>query len=118
MRPAPTRPPGALSPSLCSRTLVDDCVCVRLGVAPLWPRPLAGAVWWGRSPRAARGGGLRAGWSSMNGRRPRTQCARLVVHADRDAADLLFVLTRVMGAEHQFAAARQLEQQIRSIAVS
>jgi hypothetical protein len=42
----------------------------------------------------------------MNGLRPRTQFARLVVHADCDAADLLFVPTRVMGAEQQFTAAR------------
>jgi hypothetical protein len=44
----------------------------------------------------------------MNGRRPRTQFARLVVDADCDAADLLFVLTRVMGAEQQLIAAREL----------
>jgi hypothetical protein len=44
----------------------------------------------------------------MNGRRARAQCARLVVHADRDAADLLFVLTGVMGAEQQLAAAGEL----------
>jgi hypothetical protein len=31
------------------------------------------------------------------------------VHADRDAADLLFVLARVMGAEQQFVSARELD---------
>jgi hypothetical protein len=45
----------------------------------------------------------------MTGRRPRTQFARLVVHPDRDAADLVFVLTRVVGAEQQFTAAGELD---------
>ena len=48
----------------------------------------------------------------MNGRRPRTQFARLVVHADRDAVDLLFVLARVMGAEQQFVSARELDPKV------
>jgi hypothetical protein len=90
--------------------LANDCVCVPLG----WPS-CGQDCWLGclvgkrkrfqNCPRQ----GLRAKGSSMNGRRPRTQLGRLVVHADCDATDLMFVLTRVMGAEQQLAAAHELD---------
>src|SRR4051794_8079771 len=50
--------------------------------------------------------------SAMDGRRPRTQFACLVLHADRDATDLLPVLARVMGTEEQFTPARELDPQV------
>jgi hypothetical protein len=87
-----------------SRALVDDRVCVRLGWHPCGPDGWLGCLVWKKLRKTARGRRLRAKCSSMNGRRPRTQFARLVVHADCDAADLLFVLTRVMGAEQQLTA--------------
>src|SRR3954447_22020399 len=109
MRPAPTRPPEPYRQAFAPGPLSMIASAFVLAWHPCGHDRWLGLPGGGRSPKAARGGGLRAGWSSMNGRRPRTQCARLVVHADRDAADLLFVLTRVMGAEQQFTAARQLD---------
>jgi len=48
----------------------------------------------------------------MDGRRPRTQSACLVMHANRDAVELLPVLTRVMGAEEQLAPAGEFHPQV------